>query len=119
MHPHHGIDYIEFSVTDVARAKKFYAQAFGWEFNDYGDEYAGIRGTAEQGEQEVGGFAKVDAVKTGGVLTVLYSRNLEESLAAVRAAGAKITREIFSFPGGKRFQFVDPFGNELGVWSES
>lgn len=111
---HHAIDYIEFCVTDLARAKQFYEAAFGWEFNDYGPEYAGIR----QADGEAGGLRVVSKVTTGGPLVILYSRHLEASLAGVRAAGGKITMEPFAFPGGRRFQFLDPSGNELAVWSE-
>lgn len=112
-HDHHAIDYIELTVTDVAAAKKFYAAAFDWSFNDYGDEYAGIKGP----EREVGGFAQGTPVK-GGPLVVLYSNNLDDTLKRVRNAGGKIAKDPFEFPGGRRFQFLDPAGNELAVWSE-
>lgn len=112
MRTHHTIDYIELNVTDIAEAKRFFSAAFGWEFNDYGPDYAGIIG----GEDEVGGLRKVEQVVTGGPLVVLYSENLEASLAAVEAAGGQIVKDIFEFPGGRRFQFTDPSGNELAVW---
>lgn len=114
MHVHHAIDYIEFPVTDLERAKQFYAEAFGWEFNDYGPAYAGIR--KEGGE--AGGLRLAPAVPAGGPLVILYSQDLERSLAAVRDAGGNITAEPFAFPGGRRFHFRDPSGNELAVWSE-
>lgn len=114
MGTHHAIDYIEFSVTDMERAKRFYADAFGWEFNDYGPTYAGIR----KPDGEAGGFRLEPNVKTGGPLVILYSADLEASLASVRAAGGQITAPPFEFPGGRRFQFLDPSGNELAVWSE-
>jgi uncharacterized protein len=113
MHIHHGIDYVELTVRDLAAAKQFYAEAFGWKFNDYGPEYAGIRG----GDREVGGLHRADALRLGGPLVILYSDDLDVSLAAVRSAGGRIVREPFSFPGGRRFHFADPSGNELGVWS--
>ena len=112
---HHEIDYIEISVVDMAAAKRFYHAAFQWEFNDYGPDYAGIR----KGEGEAGGLQKVESVATGGPLVVLYSENLEDSLGKVLAAGGVITLEPFSFPGGRRFHFLDPSGNELAVWSQS
>ena len=112
-HTHHAIDYVEISVRDVAAAKRFYTAAFGWEFNDYGPSYAGIRGAG----REVGGLAETADIKTGGPLIVLYSRDLDATLAAVRSAGGKITRQPFAFPGGRRFHFGDPSGNELAVWS--
>ena len=113
-HVHHSIDYIELPVTDVAAAKNFYEGAFGWKFNDYGPDYAGIQGA----EREVGGFCKTDRVRAGGPLVVLYSSELDTTLAKVREAGGKILKEPFTFPGGRRFEFADPSGNELGVWSE-
>ncbi len=113
-HQHHGIDYIEVSVSDVARAKRFYAAAFGWSFNDYGPDYAGIQGRG----REVGGLCKSSSVRAGGPLVVLYSRELDATLASVVEAGGKIVKEPFEFPGGRRFHFSDPSGNELGVWSE-
>ncbi|MHC4822799.1 MAG: VOC family protein [Planctomycetota bacterium] len=114
MHEHHAIDYIEFPVTDMAAAKAFLAAGFGWEFNDYGPDYAGIR----KGEGEAGGLRLVEEVAPGGPLIILYSKDLEASLAAVRAAGGVVTKEIFSFPGGRRFELTDPSGNGLAVWSE-
>ncbi len=114
VHVHHAIDYVEFQVTDLPAAKRFYGAAFGWSFNDYGPGYAGIVGP----EREVGGLAVADEVTTGGPLVVLFSENLEGSVAAVRDAGGTITKEPFSFPGGRRFHFRDPSGNELAVWSE-
>jgi predicted enzyme related to lactoylglutathione lyase len=114
-HTHHAIDYVEITVRDVASAKRFYAAAFGWEFNDYGPSYAGIRGT----DRELGGLAGAANVKTGGPLVVLYSRDLDATLAAVRSAGGKITKPPFAFPGGRRFHFSDPSGNELAVWSDA
>jgi uncharacterized protein len=112
---HHGIDYIEFTVLDMEASKRFYAAAFGWSFNDYGPDYAGIR----KDGGEAGGFRRSDAVITGGPLVILYSHDLDETLAAVRSAGGQITAEPYEFPGGRRFQFTDPSGNELAVWSET
>ncbi len=113
-HEHHQLDYVELGALDVAVAKRFYAAAFGWRFNDYGEGYAGICGAA----REVGGLRKVDAIRAGGPLVILYSRELESSLAAVVAAGGTIATAPFAFPGGRRFHFHDPSGNELAVWSE-
>lgn len=113
-HTHHAIDYIELGVKDVAKAKAFYGQAFGWQFNDYGPDYAGIKG----GTGEVGGFAKVPKVKAGGPLIVLFSEDLEATLKAVTKAGGKIKKKPFDFPGGRRFEFTDPSGNHLGVWAQ-
>ena len=111
---HHAIDYVEFTVRDLGAAKRFYAAAFGWQFNDYGPAYAGIKGL----DGEVGGLYETAELRRGGPLVILYSDDLEKTLEAVRAAGGKIVREPFSFPGGRRFQFTDPSDNELGVWSQ-
>ena len=113
MHSHHTIDYIEFAVRDIVAAKKFYAAAFGWGFTDYGPEYAGIQGP----DREVGGFRQAEEIGKGGPLVVLYSADLGASLDAVRAAGGQVVQEPFPFPGGRRFHFQDPSGNELAVWS--
>jgi len=113
MHTHHAIDYVEFTVRDLSEAKRFYTAAFGWIFNDYGPEYAGIRGQ----DRELGGLHQTTALRLGGPLVVLYSDDLGASLSAVRAAGGTIRQEPFEFPGGRRFQFADPSGNELAVWS--
>jgi len=114
MHRHHTIDYIEFTVRDLAAAKQFYAKAFGWSFTDYGPDYAGIHGT----DREVGGLHQTNEVRTSGPLVILYSTDLEGSVAAVRSAGGRILKEPFSFPGGRRFHFADPSGNELAVCTE-
>ena len=112
---HHGIDYIEFAVSDMVESKRFYGAAFDWEFNDYGPDYAGIR--IEGGE--AGGFRLEPTVATGGPLIVLYSSDLEATLAKVREVGGRIVKEPFEFPGGRRFHFQDPSGNELAVWSDA
>jgi predicted enzyme related to lactoylglutathione lyase len=116
-HTHHSIDYIEFAVSDMAAAKRFYEAAFGWTFNDYGPEYAGIHKDGRV-DAEVGGLRLDTEVVPGGPLVILYSTDLAESVAAVRAAGGRILQEPFDFPGGHRFHFADPSGNELAVWAE-
>jgi uncharacterized protein len=112
MDRHHAIDYIEISVTDVDAAKAFYGSAFGWGFNDYGPEYAGIQGDGK----EAGGLRRADGVKP---LVMLYSDDLEATLDAVTAAGGTIVEPISSFPGGRRFEFADADGNRLGVFTET
>jgi predicted enzyme related to lactoylglutathione lyase len=107
------IDYIEFQTTDMASTKRFYSDAFGWEFTDYGPDYASFADG-----RLTGGFTVAAEVTAGGPLVVLYSTNLEELEARVRDSGGQIVREIFSFPGGRRFHFTDPSGNELAVWSD-
>jgi len=112
---HHEINYIEFEVDDMERAKRFYAAAFDWQFNDYGPGYAGIR---KQDGGEAGGLRLSSEGTAGGPLVILYSDDLERSVSAVREAGGEVLREPYEFPGGRRFHFRDPSGNELAVWSE-
>ena len=114
-HVHHAIDYIELYAVDLERARSFYEQAFGWEFNEYGPDYLGIR---KAGGGEAGGLCRVPSVTPGGALVVLYSSDVEDTQERVRAAGGEITKALFDFPGGRRFQFRDPSGLELAVWSE-
>ncbi|GID30739.1 VOC family protein [Paractinoplanes brasiliensis] len=115
-HQHHTINYVEITVGDLAEAKRFYAEAFGWQFNDYGPAYAGIRGP--DGDGEAGGLRHGEPVGVGGPLVLLYSTDLDASVEAVRAAGGRVVEGPYSFPGGRRFHFADPSGNELGVWAE-
>lgn len=106
------IDYVEFPASDLPATKAFYADAFGWRFTDFGPDYAAMT------EGMDGGFNAdaVEQVKTP--LIILFATDLEAMEAKVRSAGGTITRPIFSFPGGRRFHFRDPSGNELGVFSE-
>jgi hypothetical protein len=112
-HNHH-IHYIEFVTPDVAAAKQFYTTAFGWQFEDYGPEYASFSRTSAGID---GGFMQ-GAPGAGGPLVVLYSTNLGAAEKAVLAAGGTITVPTFPFPGGRRFHFSDGAGNTLAVWSE-
>ena len=107
------IDYIEFPATDIAATEKFYTAVFGWKFTDYGPDY-----TSFEDGRISGGFAKVPAIPGNGALIVVYSSDLEKTQAAVVRSGGKITKAPFVFPGGRRFHFTDPNGNELSVWSE-
>ncbi len=107
------IDYIEFPATTIAETKRFYSEVFGWTFTDYGPNY-----TSFVDGRLSGGFTTDAKVATGGVLIVLYASDLAAIHAKVTKHGGRITKEIFEFPGGKRFQFTDPNGNELAVWSE-
>jgi len=113
MHIHHAIDYIELTVRDLGAAKRFYSQAFGWAFTDYGPGYAGIQGR----DREVGDMRLTEDLRQGDPLVIVFSEDLEASLAAVRSAGGTVVQEPYSFPGGRRFHFADPSGNELAVWS--
>ncbi|MDQ2861379.1 MAG: VOC family protein [Pseudomonadota bacterium] len=104
------IDYVEFPGTDLHATKAFYAAAFGWAFTDYGPDYA-----AFEGEGADGGFAAEDA--PAKPLVILYAHDLEAMETKVRGAGGTVVKPIFAFPGGRRFHFRDPSGNELAVWS--
>jgi predicted enzyme related to lactoylglutathione lyase len=107
------IDYVELPATDLAAMKRFYGDAFGWAFQDWGPDYVAFEGAGLDG-----GFRREDSVTPGGVLVLTYAVDLEATLARVEAAGGVVTVPIFAFPGGRRFQFRDPAGHELGVWSD-
>ncbi len=107
------INYIEFKSNDLEKIKTFYNSTFGWEFKDYGKSYVSFLGKGIRG-----GFEKTDDKITNGVLVVLYHSDIEAIQNKVKENGGVISKEIFDFPGGRRFHFVDPSGNELGVWSE-
>ncbi|WP_084105199.1 VOC family protein [Demequina sp. NBRC 110056] len=113
-HAHHAPDYIEIPALDAEAATRFYGDAFGWRFTSYGPAYHGI--VAGDG-REVGGISEVGEVTRGDLLVVLFSRDLQSSRDSVVKAGGTITRDIFDFPGGRRFHFADPSGNELAVWA--
>lgn len=105
------INYIEFKAKDLGEIKKFYSTVFGWKFTDYGETYIAFE---ESGI--AGGFEYSDEPIVNGALVVLYNDNLEEIQQKVELAGGTVNIPIFSFPGGKRFHFIDPSGNELAVW---
>jgi predicted enzyme related to lactoylglutathione lyase len=118
---HHTFDYVELAAADIPAAKKFYADAFGWSFNDYGPAYSGIR--RPSGEGEIGGLNPERPAGPGLPLAILYSDDLDATYAAVQAAvsasGGSIDEEPFEFPGGRRFHFSDPAGNMLAVWQQA
>jgi predicted enzyme related to lactoylglutathione lyase len=107
------IDYVEVPGGDLAATKSFCGSAFGWSFTDYGRIYASFENAGLDG-----GLATGDAAMTAVPLVLLKADALEDALARVEAAGGTITAPIFEFPGGRRFHFRDPAGNELGVWGE-
>ncbi|WP_435744794.1 VOC family protein [Microbacterium sp. PMB16] len=114
---HHSLDYTELVVTDLAAARKFYTEAFGWSFVDYGPGYAGIASPSGDGS-EVGGLLVADEPRpVGGPLVLLYSADLDATMDAITAAGGTILQLPYEFPGGRRLHFSDPSGNELGVWA--
>ncbi|WP_371395525.1 VOC family protein [Fretibacter rubidus] len=117
MSTHHHFNYIELPTTDMAAMKAFYTQAFGWEYIDYGPRYAAIIGAGVDGGFDADAGARGPSKQ--GVLVILHSDDLLASEQAVKAAGGVISVPAFDFPGGRRFHFTDPSGNELGVWTQS
>jgi predicted enzyme related to lactoylglutathione lyase len=116
MPQHEKINYVEFPSRDLSATKRFFEEAFGWAFVDYGPDYAAF---SDQGLD--GGFFTSDMAartETGSALIVLFSNDLEGTLGKVEAGGGKVVKPIFAFPGGRRFHFTEPGGNELAVWSE-
>ena len=116
MNVHEKMNYVEFPAKDMAATKAFFSKVFGWQFTDYGPDY-----TAFSNEGLDGGFYKSNlsgSPDKGSALIVFYSNSLEETQAKIEQAGGTIIKPIFSFPGGRRFHFGDPNGNEYAVWSE-
>lgn len=110
------LDYLEFPASDFDKIKSFYQSVFDWKFTDYGPDYCAFN----DGRLD-GGFyksPKQSRVDSGAVLVVLYAEDLQAVRQEVLDAGGKICVDIFDFPGGRRFQFQDPHGNELAVWSD-
>ena len=107
------INYVEFKAQDLERIKKFYTASFGWTFTDYGPTYIAF---SESGLE--GGFEKTENEIVNGALVVLFHRNLDLIKDKIIEAEGIITKDIFSFPGGRRFHFSDPSENELAVWSD-
>ena len=116
MNVHEKINYVEFPSKAIKATKAFFTAVFGWSFVDYGPEY-----TAFSNEGISGGFFKSDLASStvkGSALIVFYSKELEKTQAKIKKAGGTIIRPTFSFPGGRRFHFGDPNGNEYAVWSD-
>jgi predicted enzyme related to lactoylglutathione lyase len=109
------IDYVEFPATDIEASKRFYAEVFGWKFTDYGSDYASF----DDGRLKGGFWRSAEPAREGrGVLIVIYAENLHAMAEKVVKAGGSVTREAFEFPGGRRFEFTDPNGNKLALWSD-
>lgn len=110
------INYVELPAANFDLAESFYSKAFGWSFTDYGAEYRAFT----DGNLD-GGFFKSDLQSrtvNGAALIILFGSDLEKTRDHVITSGGQINREIYSFPGGRRFHFLDPNGNELAVWSD-
>ena len=105
-----GIAYLELPAEDVAASKKFYGELFGWGFQDWGPDYAAFERAGLDG-----GFNGEPATRTKGPLAMIETDSIEAMEQRVREMGGTITVEIFAYPGGRRFHFLDPFGNELAV----
>ncbi len=107
------VDYVEFLTTNIEQTERFYSQVFGWQFTGYGPEY-----TSFSDGRLAGGFSLAPEISSGGPLVVIYSIDLEKTATSIRESGGQIVRETYEFPGGRRFHFTDPSGNELAVWSD-
>ncbi len=110
------IDYIEMPSKDLDATKKFFTNLFGWSFQDYGPDYCAF----DDGRTAGGFFAseKTSSVDAGAPLVVFHHPELEKTCSEVTRLGGKITREIFEFPGGRRFHFEAPGGGEFAIWGE-
>ena len=116
MNLHEKMNYVEFPAKDLAATKAFFESVFGWSFTDYGPEY-----TAFENQGLDGGFFQSElasSTQNGAALIVFYSDQLEATLAKVKKAGGSILKPIYAFPGGRRFHFTEPSGNEFAVWGE-
>lgn len=108
------IDYLEFPATDIIATKRFYEAVVGWEFTDYGPDY-----TSFSDGRLSGGFTTGGKVAANGPLVVLYATDLEAAKKRVESAGGEVTQQPYEFPGGRRFHFRDPNGNELAIWTDN
>jgi predicted enzyme related to lactoylglutathione lyase len=116
MNEHEKINYVEFPAVNLDATKDFFSKSLNWTFEDFGPGY-----TAFSGQGLDGGFFKSDQKSTsenGAALIVFYSSDLQNTLSKIENAGGFISKPIFAFPGGKRFHFIEPSGNELAVWSD-
>ena len=116
MNANNKVDYLELPAKDIGVAKRFFSALWGWSFEDYGPDYASFN----DGRLDGGFYTsdKVMSVEAGSALVIFYHSDLEVTSSKVEELGGKVTRDIYTFPGGKRFHFTDPNGNEYAVWSE-
>tara|TARA_R110000868_G_scaffold410951_1_gene701032 strand:- start:335 stop:688 length:354 start_codon:yes stop_codon:yes gene_type:complete len=113
---HGKLNYVEMAACNLEATKDFFTAAFDWQFVDYGPDYTAFANVGLDG-----GFYRAELAsrtEQGGALLVFFSDNLEHTLAAVEGAGGMIVKPIFEFPGGRRFHFREPSGNEFAVWAE-
>ena len=116
MNRHEKIYYVEFPARDIEAAKTFFTSVFEWNFTDYGPEYSAFSNAGLDG-----GFFKSNqssSSESGSALIVFYSKDLQQTQEKIENAGGSIIKPVFAFPGGRRFHFSDPNGNEYAVWSE-
>lgn len=116
MNIHEKINYVEFPCRDFAAARKFFGAVFGWTFTDYGEDYLAFSNAGLEG-----GFYRAElssAPDTGAALIVFYSEDLAATEKKILEHGGTIVKETFAFPGGRRFHFCEPSGNEFAVWSD-
>jgi predicted enzyme related to lactoylglutathione lyase len=113
--PENRIDYVEIPVTDLPKTRAFLESMFGWKFQEWGDEYYSFNDGSLNG-----GLRKAhEPAPATGVLLIVYSEDLERDVVRVKDLGGTVSQEIFSFPGGRRFHFIDPVGTEFAIWSDS
>jgi predicted enzyme related to lactoylglutathione lyase len=109
------VDYVEIPAADIDKMRAFFEQLFGWEFQEWGPDYYSFN----DGRLD-GGLRRTDApAPAGGVLLVFYSQDLDRDYKRVKELGATISQEIFEFPGGRRFHFVEPAGTEFAIWAST
>jgi len=116
MNEHEKINYVEFPSSNIKLTKQFFTDVFGWEFTDYGPEY-----TAFSNQGLDGGFYQADlksSTDKGSALVVFYSDDIETTQGKIEQSGGVIIKPVFEFPGGHRFHFAEPAGNEFAVWSD-
>lgn len=114
MRAQNRIDYVEIPVTDLKKTREFFTSLFGWSFQEWGDEYMSFN----DGRLDGGFRHSAEAAPSSGVLLVFFSDDLERDVERVKGLGGTISQEIYPFPGGRRFHFVDPAGTEYAMWAE-
>lgn len=114
MREENRIDYVEIPVTEPAKACDFFAALMGWEFQAWGDDYISFN----DGRLDGGFRRSEEPAPVTGVLVVFFSTDLGRDRDRVVELGGTISQDIFTFPGGRRFHFVDPVGNEYAIWAE-
>lgn len=113
MRAENRIDYVEIPVTDPIKAREFFAALFGWEFQEWGADYISF----SDGRLDGGLRRSAEPAPASGVLLVFYSEDLVRDTQRITELGGTISQDIFEFPGGRRFHFVDTVGNEYAMWT--